>query len=37
MASSLRQQGTLRFSVADFSPCGQKSATEKDYYCSAEG
>jgi hypothetical protein len=35
---SLRQQGILRFSVAGFSPAGEKPATIKDgNYRSAEG
>jgi hypothetical protein len=38
MDSSLRQQGILRFIVADFSPCGAKNRQQKDdSYHSAEG
>jgi hypothetical protein len=29
MGLSLRQQGVLRFTVADFSPAGRKSATKE--------
>jgi hypothetical protein len=38
VVSSLRQQGTLRFLVVDFSPCGRKIDNSKDgRYRSAEG